>query len=89
MGVPSMTEAVARLRARRKRLTLDDDPLRPRGPKRPDQRFVPGDQLTPQQTAEIEALNRANVTPAGSRPDPQRCPFPSLPQPRDDGVPWR
>jgi hypothetical protein len=85
--VASMREAVERLRARRHQPKALD-PLRPRTPKRPDQRFIAGEDLTPQQTAQIEALNRASVgAPAGSRPDPQRCPFPNLPlQPGADGV---
>ena len=85
--VASMLDALARVRARRHQLKMLD-PLRPRTPKRPDQRFIAGEDLTPQQTAEIEALNRASVgAPAGSRPDLQRCPFPSVPlQPGADGV---
>jgi hypothetical protein len=87
--VASMLDALARVRARRHQLKMLD-PLRPRTPKRPDQRFIAGEDLTRQQTAEIEALNRANVAPAASGPDLQRCPFPSVPlQPGADGVPWR
>jgi hypothetical protein len=79
----SMTDAVAKL-MRQRGHARGRDPLAPRRTDR--QRFIPGDRLTPTQSAEIRAQN-AKVPPPAGNPDPFGCPFPTTPlQPNADGV---
>jgi hypothetical protein len=79
--VESLTDAVQRLLRGRPRLAHRDWVT----PKRPDQRFIRGDELSPEQTREIELQNRAAVPlPRGSNPDPFGCPFPTTPPQRPD-----
>jgi hypothetical protein len=61
--VASMLEAVERALRQRGRAHARRDPLRPR---KPDQRFVRGDHLTPEQTREIELQNAAARPPAAN-----------------------
>jgi hypothetical protein len=90
--VASLTDHVARLLRERRRQRGSGAHARDSGVRPGEQRFVAGEDLTPRQTAEIERQNRADVrAPAeGSVPDPQRCPFPSVPlQPGPTAVPRR